>query len=454
MLLLLLSPIARLVLWIFFRRLEIRGRDQVPGNRPVLYVANHPNVMLDTLILGLSTPGRIPRFLGKSTLFKNGLYAFFMRRLGVIPVSRTQDSGARIGRNQDMLRESCRVLQQGGSVALFPEGGSQAGRRVRPLKPGGARIALRAEEDCQGVRICIVPVGLAYTDPGLFRSDVSVHFGAPIEVGDFLEAYRANRSGGARALTQVLQERLTALTWHLDNPELDTIFADLTAIYTEQLATDLPETAELSSRLRVGQEIIQAVQHFADTDPALVQSFAQRLQAHHRKLRRLRLEPYALEPGVPAPGPGHLLLGLLLAPPALYGFLNNALPYFVPRLFVRPFAQTPEMVGTIKLSVGMAAFPLYYAIRTAIAWILWGWAVALPYACTLPLSGLFTLYYNEQILQRWPLWQSLIAPRRRRRYLSRLTSERADLIRDLDDLKVQYLERRAQASLQIPPSTA
>jgi hypothetical protein len=360
-----------------------------------------------------------------------------------------------MGGNQDMLRESCRVLQQGGSLALFPEGGSQAGRRVRPLKPGGARIALRAEEGSQGeAGICIVPVGLAYTDPGLFRSDVAVHFGAPIEVADFLEAYRANRSGGARALTQVLQERLTALTWHLDNPELETIFADLAAIYTDQLAAELPETARLSSRLRAGQEIIQAVQHYADTDPALVESFAQRLRAHHRKLGRLRLEPYAVDPGVPAPGPGHFLLGILLAPVALYGFLNNALPYFLPRLFVRPFAQSPEMVGTIKLAVGMAAFPLYYLIRGSIAWTLWGWPVGLPYACSLPLSGLFTLYYNERVLQRWPLWQSLIAPRRRRRYLSRLADERADLMGDLDDLKEQCLKRPAQPSPQIPSSTA
>lgn len=454
MLLFLLSPIARLALWIFFRRLEIRGRDQVPRNRPVLFVANHPNVMLDTLILGLNTPGRIPRFLGKSTLFKNVLCAFFMRRLGVIPVSRAQDSGARMGRNQDMLRESCRVLQQGGSLALFPEGGSQAGRRVRPLKPGGARIALRAEEGSQGAGICIVPVGLSYTDPGLFRSDVAVHFGAPIEVADFLEAYRANRRGGARALTQVIQERLKALTWHLDNPELETVFADLSAIYTDQLAAELPETAELSSRLRAGQEIIQAVQHYADTDPALVESFAQRLRAHHRKLGRLRLEPYAVDPSVPAPGPGHFLLGILLAPVALYGFLNNALPYFLPRLFVRPFAQSPEMVGTIKLAVGMAAFPLYYLIRGGIAWTLWGWPVGLPYACTLPLSGLFTLYYNERVLQRWPLWQSLIAPRRRRRYLSRLADERADLMGDLDDLKEKYLERPGQPPPPIPLSTA
>ena len=66
MLLNLLHPIVRLALWIFFREIDVRGRGRIPSDRPLIFVANHPNVMLDTLILGRFVPGRTPRFLGKT----------------------------------------------------------------------------------------------------------------------------------------------------------------------------------------------------------------------------------------------------------------------------------------------------------------------------------------------------------------------------------------------------
>ncbi len=440
MLLHLLYPLIWLALRLFFRRLDIRGRDQVPLDRPLIFVANHPNVMLDSLILGFCVPGKTPHFLGKSTLFKRPLYAFFLRRLGVIPVSRAQDSDARIGSNQDMLRLACQVLQKGRSLALFPEGLSHAAFKVRNLKPGGARIALRVEDMAAGATgVCIVPVGLTYSDPGLFRSEVAVHFGAAIEATAFLPAYRANHSAGARALTDLLHQRLIGLTWHVDNPDLEKIIRDLASIYTEQIAADLPDSAALSSELRAGQEIIQAVHHFADSDPGLVQSFATRLRTHHRKLRRLGLEPYTFSPRADSPGLRHLILAVVLAPLALYGLAHNALPYFLPRLFVRPYRQTPEIIGTIKLSVGAAVFPLFYLALATTAHLLAGGSTALLYGCSLPLSGLFTLFYNEWILQKWPLWQNLIAPRKRNHYLVRLAAERTLLLRDLDALKERYL---------------
>ena len=444
MLLHLLRPIAALALWIFFRKIDVRGRDQVPTNRPLIFVANHPNVMLDTLILGFCAPGRTPRFLGKTALFKRPLYAFFMRRLGVIPVSRTQDASSRMTRNQDMLRLAGQALKEGRSLALFPEGLSHAAIKVRDLKPGAARIALRVEDEADGeAGVGLVPVGLTYSDPGLFRSEVAVHFGKPIEVSPFLPAYRHNHGEGARELTDLIHQRLAALTWHIDNPDLERIVRDLSSIYTEQIVRDLPDSAEFSRELRAGQEIIQAVHYFERTDPQLVQALATRLRLHHHKLGRLRLEPF-LSPGAAPPGPWHRLLALLLAPLALYGLLNNALPYLIPRLFVRPYRQDPEMIGTIKLAIGAVVFPLYYLAQIAIAYALTGWAAALFYGLTLPLSGLLVLFYNEWILQKWPLWQGLVAPRKRTYYLKKLAEERTLLLGELDRLKEQYLAASSQ----------
>jgi len=435
-----LFPIVRFALWVFYRRTEVRGRERVPTDRPLILVANHPNVMLDSLILGAYSPGRVPGFLGKSTLFGNPLYAFILRRLGVIPVSRSMDRGQAVSRNQDMLRLACNSLHRGRSLVLFPEGISHAALQVRSLKPGAARIALRTEDEADGeAGVCVVPVGLTYSDPGLFRSEVAVHFGEAIDVAPFLPVYRRDRRVGAQELTSAIHQRLSALTWHLEDPDLQTVVHDLASVYAENIARELPESAALSSRLRAGQEIIQAVDHFTQEDPDLVRSFAARLRRHHRKLKRLHIEPYVLAQRAPSSRAWHALLGILLAPLALYGFLNNALPYFLPRLFVRPYRQEPEMVGTVKLAIGAAAFPLYYAVRVTVAGLLWGAWNAFFYGITLPLSGLFVLHYKERFLERWPLWQTLVLPRKRSYYLRRLSEERVRLIQDLDTVKERYL---------------
>ena len=423
-----LRPFVRLALWVFLRKIDIRGRDRIPEGRPLIFVANHPNVMLDTLILGLYAPGKMPRFLGKSTLFKRSLYAWFMLQLGVIAVARRRDETSRMSSNRAMLSAACQTLRDGGSLALFPEGISHAETRVLELKPGAARIALRCEAEGRA-GVCIIPVGLTYSDPRLFRSDVSIHFGEAIEVRSFLDA--------EQELTTRAHESLVALTRHIDDPDLETVIRDLSVIYTENVAAELQDSADLSKRLRAEQEIIRAVHHFADTDAELVQTFATRVRAHHRKLRRLRLD--ADTSPASSPHVGHLLLALVFSPLTLYGFVHNALPYYLPRLFVRPHRNQPEMIGTVKIVAGFVVFPLYYLVLIGTAYLLTDLRTAFLYGFTLPVSGLVTLLFDEHILQKWPLWRGLVLPRRRRYYLKRMSQEREAIIRDLDTIKESYL---------------
>ncbi len=434
----LLKPIARLVLWIFFRRIEIKGCERIETGHPIIIIANHPNVLLDVMLLGVFAPADTLRFIGKSTLFKKPLYAWFLIRLGVIPVARVQDESTSKMGNRDMLRLASRTLQDGHALALFPEGLSHAAPVVRDLKSGTSRIALRTEAEAEGrLGIRIIPVGLMYTDPGLFRSDVDIHFGEAIEVKSFLSAYREKRSAAEKALTEQMHERLVSLTRHITDPDLEEVIRDLTTIYTDRIAEDLPESAEFTNRLRAEQELIKAVHHFSATDPDLVQIFAARLRAHHRKLRRLRLDPPTVSPKNSSFYAIHLLLAVLCAPLALYGFLHNALPYYLPRLFVKPYRKNRQMIGTVKLSIGMVLFPVTYLMWTGITSLYLGVPGTLLYAFSLPFSGLFVLVYHERIIRKLPLWQSIVL-RKYRSHLKRLADERALLIRDLDAVKARY----------------
>ncbi len=438
MLLWILRFATRILLRIYFREIEVRGRTRVPADRPLIFVANHPNVMLDSLILGVLAPGTPPRFLGKSTLFRNPVSGWFLHRLGVIPVARPQDTGARKTRNRDMLREACQTLAKGGHLAMYPEGFSHPEPRVKGLKPGAARIALRTESESGGsARTCIVPVGLTYSDPGIFRSEVFVQFGEAISVAPLAPDYLEDRNAAERDLTDQIHERLSALTRHIEEPDLESVIRDLSEIYTETVEVEVPDSVDFSRRLRAEQEIIRAVQHFAQIDPDLVNSVAARLRTHHRKLRRLRLSPKVSPHD--SPRTWELLLALILLPVVFFGFIHTSLPYYLPRWLARPYRDEPETVGTVKIAAGAILFPVWYTILTATAYLLAGVHIAVLFGIALPSSGLVTLLFEERILRRWPMWQGLVRPRRRRYYLRRLSADRAALIRELDVLKGRYL---------------
>ena len=64
-----MTALARLLVRVFFRSIEIQDGENLPASGPVVLVANHTNGLVDGLLL-MATLGRYPRFLGKSTLFK------------------------------------------------------------------------------------------------------------------------------------------------------------------------------------------------------------------------------------------------------------------------------------------------------------------------------------------------------------------------------------------------
>ena len=76
-------------------------------------------------------------------------------------------------------------LSRGGTIGIFPEGGTHDGTKLLPLKWGISTMVLGAMAKYKGpepLKISVVPVGLNYFSPHKFRSTVSVDFGDPIEV--------------------------------------------------------------------------------------------------------------------------------------------------------------------------------------------------------------------------------------------------------------------------------
>jgi 1-acyl-sn-glycerol-3-phosphate acyltransferase len=197
--------LARLLVHVFFRRVQVEHAQRLEGGRPTVLVVNHGNGLVDGLLL-IAALGRYPRFLGKSTLFHIPLLWPFLKLGGVVPVYRALD-GAPTSRNTATFAVAQGLLAQGGMVAIFPEGISHDEPALQPLRTGAARIALGAAGDGV-VGVETAAVALVYDDKQRFRSRALVSVGIPEPVAGWMDDYRDDDHRAVRRLTAHLADRL------------------------------------------------------------------------------------------------------------------------------------------------------------------------------------------------------------------------------------------------------
>lgn len=340
---------------LFYPRIEIQGRELVPPGQPTLFVLNHPNGLLDPLVLMIALRCQVS-FLAKNTLFKLGAVRWVMGVFGALPIYRQSDAGAsgdvsgHRAKNEQTFARCRELLRKLRPLALFPEGTTHSETTLLPLRTGAARIALSAEAET-GWRLGaqIVPVGLWYQNKALFRSAVLLVVGAPFAIGGYRELYERDPEAAVDALTAEIADKLGMVVLQAENTEL------LNGIPVLARWT-LGEQETLREQHVYTSLLMQAYLRLRESDPGQLATLASRARRYARTLRTLGIrDPWALE--LPSVGPWRLLglaLALLLgAPWALAGALLSYVPYRLAGVLTQRFAaHDPPIVGTVKLIAG------------------------------------------------------------------------------------------------------
>jgi 1-acyl-sn-glycerol-3-phosphate acyltransferase len=432
----LLRPLARPLAHLFHRRLIVENPERVPPKGPVVLASNHPNMMLDVLLLGASTR-RTLHFLGKATLFRNPVLGRVLRLCGVLPVHRRKESPSRMEQNLETFEACHRLLASGGAIAIFPEGVSHDREAVLPLKTGCARIVLEAEaKRAFGLSSVIVPVGITFSNRELFRSDALVIFGEPLDPSPHFEAYREGDPADAvKALTRELETALKATALHVPREEDEKLLRTLRGFFAGA-------TTPTSDRLLVDRTLVAAIADFRDRHPVEYARLRRQVLGYGRVLDVLGLShgeidrTYRLGPIVRYLVP-RVLLAAAGLPFFVAGALFHYLPYKMPALLARFFATEAVERATIKLLTGLITFPLFYALAV----LLTGRLLVLA---LLPPLGIFSLLYGEAVSEvfrevRIFFWHNRPDDRR-----ERLKLWREDLASELETRRREYetLENR------------
>ena len=163
------SRVIARILFIILTRWQVRGRENIPSQGPVLVVANHLN-LADPPLLSVSLNRKVI-FMAKEELFRSRFSSYFVGSFGAFPVHRGQ-------LDKKALRQAGQVLAEGQALVMFPEGSRSRNAQLRSAFSGSALIACR-----NGA--LLLPVGIAGTEKIkgiawlLRRPRITVNIGRP-----------------------------------------------------------------------------------------------------------------------------------------------------------------------------------------------------------------------------------------------------------------------------------
>ncbi len=415
-----LSWFLRLVARVFFRQIEVAGLEHVPTAGPVLFAGNHPNSLIDPILI-ITTCGRKVHFAAKDTLFKGRIMRAVLRGLGAVPVARkVEQDGAsaatttpaatttaeaatttaapgggserpseeRAAANDAAFEHMFGVLRDGGAIGIFPEGLSHDASQLSRLKTGAARLALGGAA-ATGRSVTIVPCGLTFIHPKRFRSRVLVQYGPPLTI----ESGRPSDPGSVRQVTAEIDGALRRLT--INAPDWETVRAlDVVRRLYQPLELSIEERVELSRRFNTYYSRVAA-------DPRVIDIMV-RVRAYQQKLDELGLTDRELARDlskleITLRLVRHLVLVVVWLPLTVPGaplhlptvaFARVAGPRLTPR---------KDVVATTKLLIGMGLVLLSYAVAVGVLWWKADWRWALAAAIVLPISGWATLRVLDRL---------------------------------------------------------
>lgn len=387
---------------LFYRKIYVEGKENIPKNKAVIFAPNHQNALMDPLAI-IFTTNKQPVFLARGDFFKNKWLIKIFTFLKILPVYRIRDGKELLQKNEEVFRKSVNVLKYHQSFCLFPEAIHNPQRNLRPLKKGIPRIAFQAlEETYFLLDIIIIPVGIYYENKFNSRSNLHIRYGKGIEVNNFTALYKENSQKGMLALRDEMSKRIKPLIIDIPGKDYYQFYEEFRIVFGPNWMKLRGLSSGQGNLFKTNQFIIRKLREqqekHIDKFNLLVDAFTQFKQALQKEKLPLRhLDFYKKSRLLNLIS---LILIVLGFPLFLYGFVFNILPYYFIKRFVGKVKDN-QFYSSIKYGAGTFIYPVYYLLLLIISFIfiLFYWSIA--FVISLPLTAFFAYYYAKTYKQLW-----------------------------------------------------
>lgn len=395
----LLKVYGRMMHYLYYGRLRVRGKVNIPDNEPMIFAPNHQNALMDALAVLFTYPRQMV-FLARADIFRSSFFSAILTFLKIMPVFRIRDGYSALQQNTEIFTKTIDILKAKRPLVILPEGNHEGTRRLRPFKKGIARIAFQAEEACDfKLGLNIVPVGLDYSRYEKSGAELLVQYGEPIRVSDYFDSYHENPARGVNELIAELRKRIGELMIDIRSEEHYEMIDILRRCYAYTILKDRHFRVTPWNRHAAEIETIRLLEEYIEKNPE--SELLQKLTETAREYRTL-LGYNKLQFRNPEEGRwpwwkiiGQGLLFILCFPLFLAGFINNLLPVLLPKSIVVRIKDV-QFRSTFKFGMSILTFPIFYAIQIILFHALapWPGIWTLLYAISLPITGWIAVRYR------------------------------------------------------------
>lgn len=192
-----------IILKFFVRDIRIKGMENIPADKAVMFASFHPNSFLDAILLDCIVERPIWS-LARGDAFKRSWVRNLLHKLCMMPIYRISEGKENLDKNDETFEKCAQVFKNKGQVLIFSEGLCTNQTRLLPLKKGTARLALQSwSED---IDVTVIPTALNYDQFVSTGKKIVLNFEAPIRKEHF-EDYQMTGANVLR-FNQMLKESL------------------------------------------------------------------------------------------------------------------------------------------------------------------------------------------------------------------------------------------------------
>jgi len=206
----------KISLFFYCKKIKVTGKKNIPKKGAVLFAINHPNALLDPLLVTSNNP-RENHFLVRADVFKKPLVKKVLASLNLMPIYRIRDGRSQLSNNEEVFEKCFNILKKKQTLFIFPQGGHSRDRNIKPLSKGFTRIVFGALERFPDLDIAVIPVGITYQNSSTFPCKVAINYGTQIDAKTILESNP--KAKAIHILKTDVSNQLKKLTVHIPEDE-------------------------------------------------------------------------------------------------------------------------------------------------------------------------------------------------------------------------------------------
>ena len=382
-----------------YRKVEVKGKENIPADGAVIIAPNHCNTLMDALVV-LRAFDNESVFGARADLFKRPFIAKLMYFVRILPMVRQRDGLRNVLKNNETQEVIVEILENRVRFCMYPEGKHRPAHSLQVLGKGTFRAALAANAKFgEKMPVYIVPAGIEYGDYFRYRSTSLLTFGEPINVTEFVKGLNVeNEVQMIEPLRKELASRMSGLITFLKDDE---------NLYKKWALTKMLAIAEglnygnfgtsLYEGMLANREIAQKIDTACEEKPSQMAELLEKVEAFEKKRKKKGMSIYSFtKKNTPLRAVGKAFAALIGLPYYIFSAIVSSpmwLTYYLLKNKTRDRAFHNTVGFGVKLGLGLVLYPIY----AVLAFCLMSWPFALATLLLSIPSYSYFFDYNEGV---------------------------------------------------------